>query len=370
MRVVIGTGGTAGHVFPAVATAARLRDRLDADVVFLGRAQGQEAELVPAAGFRLETVEAVPFRRALSLATLRAPLAALRAAAACRPLVRDSDVVLGMGGYVSVPVSLAARRERVPLVLHEQNALPGLANRLAARWARVVALSFLEAGRRLPRRVRTSLTGNPVREVVLRVREDRDALAEEARAVLGLEAGRRTVVILGGSQGALRLNHAGVELCRILADRSDLQVLLISGPRHHDAVRANLPPTRGLLVRSAPFVERMELVYAVADMAVARAGAGTVAELTVCGVPAILVPYPYATGRHQEANARAVERAGGAMVILDDAASGGAVAERLEPLLDDPAGLESMARLSLRFGRPDAADALADLAASEAGSAQ
>jgi UDP-N-acetylglucosamine--N-acetylmuramyl-(pentapeptide) pyrophosphoryl-undecaprenol N-acetylglucosamine transferase len=367
VRVVIGTGGTAGHVFPAVATAGRLRDRLGAEVVFLGRAEGQEAELVPAAGFRLETVEAVPFRRALSLATLRAPLAALRAAAACRPLVRDADVVLGMGGYVSVPVSLAARRERVPLVLHEQNALPGLANRLAARWARVVALSFLEAGRRLPRRVRTALTGNPVRDAILRVREDREALAEQARAALGLEAGRRTVVILGGSQGALRLNRAGVELCRTLADRSDLQVLLITGPRHHDAVRAHLPPTRGLLIRSAPFVERVELVYAAADLAVARAGAGTVAELAVCGVPAILVPYPYATGRHQEANARAVERAGGAMVLLDDAASGGAVAERLEPLLEDPARLESMARSSRRFGRPDAADALADLAAAEAG---
>jgi UDP-N-acetylglucosamine--N-acetylmuramyl-(pentapeptide) pyrophosphoryl-undecaprenol N-acetylglucosamine transferase len=367
VRVVIGTGGTAGHVFPAVATAVRLRDRLGADVVFLGRAEGQEADLVPAAGFRLETVEAVPFRRTFSLAALRAPLAALRAASACRPVVREADVVLGMGGYVSVPVSVAARRERVPLVLHEQNALPGLANRLAARWARVVALSFLEAGRRLPRRVPTSLTGNPVRDAILRVRQDRAAMAEEAVATLGLEAGRRTVVILGGSQGALRLNRTGVELCRILGDRSDLQILLITGPRHHDEVRAHLPATRGLLVRTWPFVERVDLVYAAADVALARAGAGTVAELTVSGVPAIFVPYPYATGRHQEANARAVEQAGGAVVVLNDAASGATVAERLT-LLDDPARLESMARASERFGRPDAADALAELAVSQAGS--
>jgi UDP-N-acetylglucosamine--N-acetylmuramyl-(pentapeptide) pyrophosphoryl-undecaprenol N-acetylglucosamine transferase len=190
-------------------------------------------------------------------------------------------------------------------------------------------------------------------------------MAAEAAATLGLEAGRRTVAILGGSQGALRLNRAGVELCRIMADRSDLQVLLITGPRHHDAVRAHLPASKGLLVRTWPFVERVELVYAAADVAVARAGAGTVAELTVCGVPAIFVPYPYATGRHQEANARAVERAGGAVVVLDDAASGSALAERLT-LLDDPARLEAMARASGRFGRPDAADALADLAAAEA----
>ena len=364
MRVLIGTGGTAGHVFPAVATAMRLRDRIGAEVVFLGRAEGQEAELVPGAGFALETVAALPFRRALSPALLRAPVAALRAAAACRPLVREADVVLGMGGYVSVPVSLAARRERVPLVLHEQNAIPGLANRLGARWARVVAVSFLEAGRRLPRRVRTTLTGNPVRDAVLRVREDRAGLAEEARSVLGLEPDRRTAVFLGGSQGALRLDRAAVELCRLLADRSDLQVLVITGPRHHDVVVSHLPRTRGLHVRTEPFVDRIELVYAAADVAVARAGASTVAELTVAGVPAILVPYPYATGRHQEANARAVERAGGARVLLDDAATGGAVADRILLLLEDPAVLESMARASLRFGRADAADALADVAAS------
>ncbi len=367
MRVVIGTGGTAGHVFPAVATALRLRDRLGAEVVFVGRAEGQEAELVPAAGFPLVTVEAVPFRRALSMATLRAPFAALRAARECRSVVRGATVVVGMGGYVSVPVSLAARRERIPLVLHEQNALPGLANRLAARWARLVALSFLEAGRRLPRRVRSVVTGTPVREAILRVRQDRLALAEEGIRELGLEPGRRTVTVFGGSQGALRLNRAAVDLCGILADRPDLQIMLITGPRHHDLVRTHLPATRKLLVRSAPFVDRMELVYAVADLAIARAGATTVAELTACGVPAILVPYPYATGRHQEANARAVERAGGATVLLDDAATGGALAQRIEAFLEDPARLESMSRSSARFGRPDAADALADVAVSVIG---
>jgi UDP-N-acetylglucosamine--N-acetylmuramyl-(pentapeptide) pyrophosphoryl-undecaprenol N-acetylglucosamine transferase len=182
--------------------------------------------------------------------------------------------------------------------------------------------------------------------------------------VLGLEPDRRTAVFLGGSQGALRLDRAAVELCRLLADRSDLQVLVITGPRHHDVVVSHLPRTRGLHVRTEPFVDRIELVYAAADVAVARAGASTVAELTVAGVPAILVPYPYATGRHQEANARAVERAGGAHVLLDDAATGGAVADRILLLLEDPAVLESMARASLRFGRADAADALADVAAS------
>ncbi len=366
MRVVIGTGGTAGHIYPALSVARVLRDRLQADVLFVGRAEGQEATLVPDAGFPLEPVAALPFRRRLSMETVRAPVAALRAARASRVLVRDADAVLGMGGYVSVPVSLAARKEKVPLIVHEQNATPGLANRMAARWARAVALSFAEAARRFPRRCRTEVTGNPVREAVVRVREDRAALAEEGRRVLGLEGGRRTVAVYGGSQGALRLNQAAVRLSTILRGRADLQVLVITGPGHHQAVVDHLPPPGQLLVRTSPFVDRMELVHAVADLAVARAGAGTIAELSVCGVPSILVPYPYATGRHQDANARALQRLGGARMIPDDEATGERLTEIVVEMFEDPESLEAMAGAAKAFGRPDAADALAELTASVA----
>lgn len=367
MRVVVGTGGTAGHILPALAVAERLRDRLGAEVVFMGRDGGQEATLVPAAGFQLETVKAIPFSRRFSLAMLRAPLAALRAAGQSRPVVRSADVVLGMGGYVSVPVSLAARRERVPLVLHEQNALPGLANRLGARWAATVALSFPETADRFPRRTRTVVTGNPVRASVVRVPEGRDALADAARTELGLEADRRTVVVFGGSQGALRLNRAAVELGALLSGREDLQLLLLTGPRDHDEVVRRLPRPRQLVVRTVPFLERMELAYAVADLVVSRAGATTIAELAVCGLPAVLVPYPYATGRHQEANARALERAGGATVILDDAATGESLAGEIVSILGDAGRLLSMVRSARRFGRPQAADAVADVALAAAG---
>ena len=363
MRVIIGTGGTAGHIFPALATAVHLRDRLSADVLFVGRDRGQEARLVPAAGFALEPVEALPFVRRLSPAMLRAPLAALRAARECRSIVRGADVVLGMGGYVSVPVSLAARKERLPLVIHEQNATIGLANRVAARWARAVALSFAETGSRLPRRVRTVVTGNPVREEIAAVPERRDALREEAAGALGLERGRRTVVAFGGSQGALRLNRAMTGACRRLGPRADLQVLLITGPDHEASIRDLMPAGDGLLVRVQGFVARMELAYAAADLVVGRAGATTVAEISVCGLPAILVPYPHATGRHQEANAGALERAGGASVIADRELGPELLAERIEALVDHTERREAMARASASFGRPDAADALAGLAA-------
>lgn len=367
MRVVIGTGGTAGHIFPALATGERLRDRYGADVVFVGTGTGQEGALVPGGGFPLESIEAMPFHRRVSLRAIRAPLSALRASGRARAFVRPADAVLGMGGYVSVPVGLAAWREGVPLVVHEQNAVLGLANRLAARWASAVALSFREAARRVPRRTRAVMVGNPVRNAIVRAAQHRQELAAEALRELELAEGRRTILVFGGSQGAVRLNRAAIELCGLLREREGLQILLVAGPRNHEEVVHSLPPGGRLLVRVVPFLERIELAYSVADLAVSRAGATTVAELAVSGVPAILVPYPYATGNHQEANARAVERAGGAVVLLDGQATGAALAGQLEDLSRWPDRLESMGRAAMAFSRPDAADALAGLVASVAG---
>lgn len=364
MRVVIGTGGTAGHIFPALAVADQLRESTDADVMFLGRAQGQEADLIRGAGFPLATVAALPFVRKASLGALRAPVAALRAARHARPIVRQADVVIGMGGFVSVPASLAARSESVPLLLHEQNSVPGLANRVAARWARAVAVSFEETLSRF--RGRGVMTGNPVRHSIVRARDERDVLAAEARSTLGLEEGRKTILVLGGSQGAVRLNRAAVDLCGLLGDRTDLQMVLLTGPRQFDEIRRDLPHPGGLLVNALPFMDRIELAYAAADIAVSRAGASAIAELTVSGVPAVLVPYPYATGGHQEANARAVERAGGAEVVPDGDAHGPEIARRLVGLFQDPRRLDAMGAAARRFGRPDAAEGVAGLAASVA----
>jgi UDP-N-acetylglucosamine--N-acetylmuramyl-(pentapeptide) pyrophosphoryl-undecaprenol N-acetylglucosamine transferase len=358
MRVVIGTGGTAGHIFPALVLAAHLRESEGADVRFVGRSMGQEAAMVPTAGFPLDGIDALPFQRSVSLRTLRAPVAAIRAAHQARPLVRSADVVVTMGGYVSVPVTLAARRERVSLVLHEQNAIPGLANRVASRWATAVAVGFADATRHLPRRARTVVTGNPIRPSILRATAERDALAEEGRALLGLENGRRTVLVFGGSQGALRLNRAAVDAANLLRDRADVQLLVLTGARDHDEVRHRLPTGGALLVRATQFLERMEMAYALADLAVTRAGAMTIGELTACGVPSVLVPYPYATARHQDANARAVEAAGGAVVVLDDQLDGPAMAGQVTTLLGSADRLRAMARGARAFGRPDATEAL------------
>lgn len=366
MRVVVAGGGTAGHVFPALALAKELAERHGADVAFVGTARGLESGLVPAAGFAFSTVEARPFERKLSLRAVTAPVWALRSVGRCRPLVAGADVVVGMGGYVSVPASLAAIRSRRPLVLHEQNAVPGLANRTLSRVARTVALSFGETARLLPRRIDTEVTGNPVREEIVAVRSDRAAFAEEARSTLGLEADRATVVAFGGSQGALHLDRAVTGALRHLRDRGDLQVVLLTGTGHFQETERRLPRDGPLVVRALPFLDRMELAYAAADLVVSRAGATTVAEVTVCGLPSILVPYPYATGRHQEANARSLQRAGAAMVIMDHALAGELLASKIAAILDDRPRLRAMGERASAWARPDAAQALANVVAEAA----
>jgi UDP-N-acetylglucosamine--N-acetylmuramyl-(pentapeptide) pyrophosphoryl-undecaprenol N-acetylglucosamine transferase len=270
-----------------------------------------------------------------------------------------------MGGYASVPAVLAARREHVPVVLHEQNAIPGLANRALCRLAVAVALSFGQARTGFPRSTRVEVTGNPVREDILRVRAERMALAEEARRSLALDQGRRTIAVFGGSLGALQVDRAALGACRQLAERADLQVLVITGPAHLDVLTRGAAGLDGgpgrILVRLQGFVDRMELVYAIADLIVARGGASSVAEITAVGTPSVLVPYPHAIAGEQEANARAVQLAGGASLMMDRDVTGERLAARIVNLVDHPERLAAMAERSAAFGRPDAAAAVADL---------
>lgn len=360
MKVVIAGGGTAGHVFPALALAEVLVEDLGAEVSFLGTATGLEGRLVPQAGFSLTPVRAAPFTRELSFATAQAPFTALRSVSDCLPLVRSADAVVGFGGYVSAPAVLAAARTRRPIALHEQNATAGMANRMLSRFATVVALSFDEARTSLPRSVTAVVTGNPVRSQIRDVPRDRSALLARARAELGLDPERTTVLVFGGSQGALRIDQAVASVVDLLRSRADLQFLVLTGAAHHDVVSEAAGDPGGLRVVALPFLDRMELAYAAADLVVARAGATTIAELTVCGLPALLIPYPHATGKHQDANALALQRAGGAAILVDEDLTGSFLAARLRELLDDPERLATMARRSAVFGRPGAARALAD----------
>jgi UDP-N-acetylglucosamine--N-acetylmuramyl-(pentapeptide) pyrophosphoryl-undecaprenol N-acetylglucosamine transferase len=262
---------------------------------------------------------------------------------------------------------LAARRAHVRSVLHEPNAVPGLATRVLARSATAVAIAFEDAQGRLPGHARVEVTGYPIRAAIAEEPARRASLAAEASAVLDLEATRRTVVVIGGSQGAQHLNEVVTGAVALLERRSDLQLVVLTGPNQETPTRSTVDDGRGVRVRAIPFLERMELVYSVADLVVARAGATTLAELAVCGLPSILVPYPHATENHQQANAREFERAGAAEVVLDDALTPSLFAERVSALLDEPARLDRMAGCALARGKPDAAERFARLVVEVAG---
>lgn len=315
-------GGTAGHVNPLLATADEIRRRHpDATVVVLGCAHGLETRLVPARGYELLLVDQVPFPRRPDLAAVRFPARLRRSIrqAESHLRTREVDVVCGFGGYASAPAYLAAHRLGLPYAVHEANARPGLANRLGARWAAAVGVTF--AG--TPLRGAT-VTGMPLRPEIERM--DRAAARAQARAFFGLDAGRPTLLVTGGSLGAARLNHSFVAAADALT-AAGWQVLHIGGDRSDAAD----PGVAGYHL--VGYCDRMDLALAAADFAVSRSGASTVSELSALGIPAVYVPYPHGNGE-QALNARAAVDAGAALLLPDAEATPGWAADRLPGILN------------------------------------
>jgi len=358
VRILLAGGGTAGHTSPLLATAAAVRRLVpDASITVLGTPRGVEVRLVPAAGFPLELVPPVPLPRRVSGELLAVPArlaATVRATADVLDRVRP-DVVAGFGGYVSVPAYLVARRRRLPLVVHEQNAVPGLANRLGARCTRHVAVSF--PGTPLPHAV---LVGMPVRELVSGL--DRAGSRGPARASFGLDPERPTLLVFGGSQGARRLNQAVAGSAAALAS-AGVQVLHVSGPDQHVDVA---PVAGGVPYVVVPYVDRMDLAYAAADLAVCRAGASTVSEVAGVGLPAVFVPLPIGNGE-QSRNAAPVIDAGGGVLVDDVELTPRWIADNVVGLVTDPARLSAMSFAATRLVPRDAADRLARMILAAAG---
>jgi len=361
--VAFAGGGTAGHVFPAIATAHALqRIAPEIEPVFLGVADRLEGRLVPAEGFRFLPIEtpSVPRRPSPALVTL--PAKVRRSVAQVAGLLDAGSVVaaLTFGGYVSFPVARAAARSELPLVIHEQNAVPGLANRLAARWADRIAVSVPSSVVRFRRSERCVVTGNPVRREIAEL--DRTARRAQACERFGLRPDRPTLLVFGGSQGARSINRAIVDAHQHWDD-VDLQILHATGQATHESTATAWAKAReagrGPRVKVVDFIDSMADAYAAADVVVCRAGATSLAELTALGIPAILVPYPHATADHQTENAQALARAGGATVIRDSDLDARRLVDACRPLFTDPAELARMASSSRAFGRPDAADNLA-----------
>ncbi len=355
MRALLAGGGTAGHTSPLLATAdalCRLEDPADpVSVTALGTPRGIEGRVVPEAGYPLEMIPPVPLPRRPSADLARVP-ARLRGAftAALEVLDRvQPDVVVGFGGYVSVPAYLAARRRHAPIVVHEGNALPGIANKLGARLTTYVATSFPGTPLR-----HASYVGLPIRRMISTL--DRAALRAKARQEFGLDPDLPTLLVTGGSQGARRLNQAVSGAAGDLG-AAGVQVLHVAGPKGEVSVPGGVLEG-GAPYIVVPYVDRMDLAYAAADLVLCRAGANTVTEVASVGLPAVFVPLPIGNGE-QELNARPVVDAGGGLLVSDAALSPEWVRSVVPDLLRDPARLAAMSAAAAGLIPRDADEKLA-----------
>lgn len=350
--MVVAGGGTGGHLFPGLAVAEEARRR-GGQVLVVGSPYGIEARVVPSTGFELRLLPIRGLRgrglRGLVQFAAQAP----RALASAWKLVGGfrPDVVLGVGGYASVPMVCAAWMRRVPAVLLEVNAHPGLATRVLSRLAQAVCTSFPEAEQFLPRGV-ARCTGTPVRDL------RRDAQVRDDTTF--------TLLLFGGSQGAHKINIEAVAAVGLLGARiAGLDVIHQTGANDYETV-ASAYQKAGIKAEVHPFIHDMGAAYARADLVVCRSGS-TVAELTALGKPAILIPYPYAADDHQRANAESLEKRGAAEVILDRELTSDLLAQRVLALAEDRSRLASIARSARELGRPEAAAAVLEVCESVVG---
>jgi UDP-N-acetylglucosamine--N-acetylmuramyl-(pentapeptide) pyrophosphoryl-undecaprenol N-acetylglucosamine transferase len=355
--VVIAAGGTGGHIYPGLAVAeAFRRAEPDVKVNFIGTRRGLEQKLIPPAGWPLHFVDMVPFagwRRGIL------PAALLRSARQARGVLRDeaADVVVGMGGYPSIPVILAARWLHIPAIIHESGAIAGRANRISARFTPHVALAFESAKGSFNANVQSRVVGMPLNADMANF--DRAALRPEARTMFGVEDDTVLVVVNGGSQGSVRLNEVGLGLAARWRDMDGVRVVIKAGIANVDHVQSAIRSEGlGRIASATGYFDTPHHWYAAADVGLTRAGAGTIAELAVTGLPAIVVPYPYATEDHQSSNAGTLVDRGAALMVRDDQATSDRIGPMIEELLDDRAKLAAMATAARDAAQPHAADDL------------
>jgi UDP-N-acetylglucosamine--N-acetylmuramyl-(pentapeptide) pyrophosphoryl-undecaprenol N-acetylglucosamine transferase len=360
VRVLFTGGGTGGHIYPALALAAAL-EKGNSSLLFVGTAGGLEQELVPRAGFHLRTITVSGLERRLSVKNVLTFFRLAKGMGQAYRILREfrPHVVVGTGGYVSLPVVFVATRLGIPTLIHEQNVLPGLANKFLSRFVTTVAVTYAESERHFPRARRLVETGNPIRNEIL------DLNREEGKGRLGLKDEGQLLLVFGGSRGARPINEAMLKALPILSGQSQITIYFITGNDDFEHVRQVLNPGIGkekmgnIIIK--PYLHDMPAGLAAADLVVARAGATTIAELTARGIPAVLIPSPYVTGNHQEYNARLLERRGAAAVILEKELTGPSLAAKVLEILQDPSQLRRMGTSSFTLGQREAVEKLVAL---------
>jgi len=363
MRIIIAGGGTAGHIYPGIALAKRLVKKQDGvEILFIGTEKGMESRIIPQEGFQIEFIRVSGFQRKIGLEFFSSFQKMFEGYADAKAIIKrfQPDIVIGMGGYVCGPVLFCASRMKIPTLIHEQNAVPGVTNKLLARFVDTVCISFEESRQFFKSARYVSLTGNPVREELLTVNR------KECREKMNLTVGDRLVVVMGGSLGAEKINETMVSLIQNFY-QSPIQVgqfsnqvkgyrlLFATGEGRYEAVLGQFaasPVPVGVEIRS--FIHNVAEVFAAADLIICRAGAITLSELAVMGLPSILIPSPNVTANHQEKNALTFQKQGAAFLVLESNLSAAVLSETINDLLGTPAILARMSKQAFVLAKPGA----------------
>ena len=355
-QIVISGGGTGGHIYPAIGIAKELIQlHAETEVVFIGGVDRLESTLVPQHGFRFLPISVAGFPRRLTWQWIPVIYRVCSGFVKSLSLLKNLNpsVVVGTGGYVCGPVLFAAVLLGIPTVIQEQNAAPGLTNRILARWAKAIYLAFKTAGTHFPNG-KTTVMGNPIRRTIGAVKRTRETYDS-----LGLDPERKTIFVMGGSQGAQAINQNMMEaLDDLVPFHQQLQFIHQTGKVDYAVVKARYQAS-SLRHLVQPYFDPIETIYAIADLMVCRAGGMTIAEITACGIPAIFIPLPTAAGDHQRLNAQAIAEMGGGVVLNQGTLTGAKLAEEIIRIVNDPEEQQGMANRSRQLGNPHAGEEIA-----------
>lgn len=347
MRVIMSAGGTGGHVYPALALARYLKEHEQAEIIFIGTNAKMEAAEVPKAGFAFHGLDARGFQG--SIANRIACLVQVQKnIAAVRTIIKETkpDIVIGFGGYVTVPVMLAAKQCKIPTMIHEQNSVAGLANKTIAKFMDQIVISFLRSFRDFPAS-KTKLLGSPRASEAVQCKKDPTVYTQ-----LGLKNGKPLLYIVMGSLGSESVNEKMIAVLNELNQHSDIQVVYVTGKEHYDVMRASLRNLKDH-IKVVPYADQMQLLPYV-DVICCRAGATTLAEITALGIPALVIPSPYVAHNHQVLNAEELGEHGAATIIQEKELTCQGIVDKLLTLCRNTAIREQMHHNSKALGYPEA----------------
>lgn len=349
MRVIIAAAGTGGHINPGIAIANEIKKQEpNSEIIFIGTNRGLENDLVPRAGYKLKTINAYGFDRTISLKNIKKMYQTFRSISQAKRIIANfkPDIIIGTGGYICVPVGMAAEKKKVPIILHESNAFPGVAVKMLSSKAKKVLLGFEDAKTRLPKAKELVVTGTPtkVKKLILKQSKKQELLKQN-----DLKEDMPIVLFFGGSQGAQSINQSLLEIISQKKNKN-YQIMWAAGPNQYEEIKKSLKEKHNLdieniaNVKIVPYIYNMEEMLNVVDLVVCRSGAMTITEIANVGKPAIFIPFPFATENHQEYNAKVLEKVGAAKIILDKNLTSESLNQEIEEMVKDKQKLLEMGK--------------------------